>query len=64
MTETTTQSETTADLDRELTRLHDAAVWQINAAIEAGWNDATAGISSSYVADERDLRRRWLRSAA
>lgn len=54
----------TADLDRELERLQEAAVWQLNAALEAGWDDAATDISNSYAADERNLRRRWLRSAA
>jgi hypothetical protein len=54
----------TTELDRELERLQEAAIWQLNAALEAGWDDATTGISNSYAADERNLRRRWLRSAA
>ena len=54
----------TANLDRELERLHEAAVWQLNAALEAGWDDATTDIANSYATDERNLRRRWLRSAA
>jgi hypothetical protein len=64
MTNTVTTEISTTDLDRELERLRDAAVWQMNAALEAGWDDAAAGISKSFDADERNLRRRWLRSAA
>lgn len=64
MTKTITPADTSADLDRELEHLRDAAVWQLNAAIEAGWEDAAPGISDSYAADERTLRRRRLRAAA
>jgi hypothetical protein len=53
-----------AELARELEQLQEAAVWQLNAALEAGWDDAADGISSSFAADERNLLRRWLRSAA
>jgi hypothetical protein len=65
MTNTITHTEIdTTELDRELERLQEAAIWQLNAALEAGWDDATTGISNSYAADERNLRRRWFRSAA
>ena len=55
---------TAIELEHELEHLHDAAVWSLNAAIEAGWDDAIAGISDSYVADERSLLRRWGRKSA
>jgi hypothetical protein len=65
MTNTITHTDIdTTELDGELERLQEAAIWQLNAALEAGWDDATTGISNSYAADERNLRRRWLRSAA
>jgi ABC-type metal ion transport system substrate-binding protein len=65
MTKTITHTEIdSAAMARELEQLQDAAVWQLNAALEAGWDDATDGISNSYAADERSLRRRWLRTAA
>lgn len=65
MTNTITQTDiNSAELAAELERLQEAAVWQLNAALEAGWDDATTDISNSYAADERNLRRRWLRSAA
>ncbi len=65
MTNTINQTSTgPADLAVELERLQEAAIWQLNAALEAGWDDATTDISNSYAADERNLRRRWLRSAA
>jgi hypothetical protein len=54
----------TTTMDRELEHLQEAAIWQLNAALEAGWDDAAEGISNSYAVDERNLRRRWLRSAA
>lgn len=65
MTNTINQTSTSpVDLAVELERLQEAAIWQLNAALEAGWDDATTDISNSYAADERNLRRRWLRSAA
>ena len=59
-----TQSNTTTELDRELEQLQEAAIWQLNAALEAGWDEAADGISDSYAADVRLLRRRWFRLAA
>jgi mannose/cellobiose epimerase-like protein (N-acyl-D-glucosamine 2-epimerase family) len=65
VTKTITHTEIdSAELAHELEQLQEAAVWQLNAALEAGWDDATDGISNSYATDERNLRRRWLRSAA
>jgi hypothetical protein len=63
-TQNTTATINNDELERELTHLQEAAVWQLNAALEAGWDDATDGISNSYAADERNLRRSWLRRAA
>ena len=63
-TDTNNASTDSVDIARKLEDLHEAAIWQLNAALEAGWDDAVTGISDSYATDERNLRRRWLRSAA
>lgn len=52
------------ELEHELTVLREASVWQLNAAIEAGFVDEVDNISDSYAAAERSLLRRWRANAA
>ncbi len=59
-----TAAVTNPELDHELTVLREASVWQLNAAIEAGFVDEVDNISDSYAAAERSLLRRWRAQAA
>jgi hypothetical protein len=55
----------TTELDLELEALRQATVWQLNSALESGWDDAAQSISDSYTESQRSLlgRRRHAQAA-
>ena len=63
-TENVAGGELDPELDSALTALREACVWQLNAAIEAGFVSAVDEISDSYAASERSLISRWRAKAA